>query len=80
MLKIIEADPKYLPQYEQAYIESIKQIELGNIKKHDMMFLNPKEKDVVKIFAEKEISPNFQNTMFHHITSLQLMVIDLLVL
>lgn len=80
MLKIIEADPKYLPQYEEAYIESIKQIELGNIKKHDMMFLDAKEKDIVQVLLKKEISPSFQNTMFHHITSLQLMVINLLVL
>ena len=52
MLKIIEADEKYLEQYKEAYLESLKQIELGNIKKHDMMFLNPDEKDVVQTFRD----------------------------
>ncbi|MGI6509196.1 MAG: GNAT family N-acetyltransferase [Erysipelotrichaceae bacterium] len=73
MLKIIEADPKYLPQYEQAYIESIKQIELGNIKKHDMMFLNPKEKDVVKIFAEKRDQSKLPE---HYVPSYNLFAVD----
>ena len=52
MLKIIEADAKYLEQYKEAYLESLKQIELGNIKKHNMMFLNPDEKDVVQTFRD----------------------------
>ena len=47
MLKLIEADKKYLEQYKEAYLLSLKQIELGNIKKHDLMFMNPDEKDVL---------------------------------
>ena len=41
MLKIIEANEKYLNQYKEAYIESLKQVELGNIKKHNLLFMNP---------------------------------------
>ncbi len=48
MLKLVEADKKYLDQYKEAYLESLKQIELGNMKKHNMMFMNPDEIDVVQ--------------------------------
>ncbi len=50
MLKLIEAEERYLDQYKEAYTESLKQIELGNIKKHSMMFMNPDEKDIVQYF------------------------------
>ncbi len=52
MLRLIDADPKYLDQYREAYLESLKQIELGNIKRHDMMFLNPDEVDVIQNFMD----------------------------
>ena len=52
MLKLIDADKKYLEQYKEAYLESLRQIEKGNIKKHDMMFLNPDEKDIVQTFMD----------------------------
>ena len=52
MLKLIEAEKKYLEQYKEAYLESLKQIELGNIKNHDMMFFNPDEKDIVQKFID----------------------------
>ena len=52
MLQIIEADEKYLDQYKEAYLESLKQIELGNIKKHDLMFLNPDEEDIIQHFKD----------------------------
>lgn len=48
MLKFIDADKKYLDQYREAYIESLKQIKLGNMKKHDLMFENPDEVDIVQ--------------------------------
>ncbi len=48
MLKLIEADEKYLSQYKEAYLESLKQIELGTIKKHNLMFMNPDEVDVIQ--------------------------------
>jgi predicted acetyltransferase len=52
MLKIIEANEKYLDQYKEAYNEALKQLELGNMKKHNMMFMNPDENDVVQIFKD----------------------------
>ena len=47
-MKFIDADKKYLDQYREAYIESLKQIELGKMKKHDLMFENPDEVDIIQ--------------------------------
>ena len=52
MLRLIDADEKYLDQYKEAYLESLKQIELGNIRKHDMMFMDPDMNDVVQKFMD----------------------------
>ena len=52
MLKLIDADKKYLDQYKDAYIESLKEIELGNMKKHNMLFLNPDEDDIIQVFND----------------------------
>ncbi len=52
MIKLIDAEHKYVEQYKEAYIEAKKQMELGNIKKHNMMFINPDEKDVVEFFND----------------------------
>ena len=52
MLKLIDADKKYLDQYKDAYIKSLKEVELGNMKKHNMMFLNPDEYDVIQMFND----------------------------
>ena len=52
MLRLVEANEKYLDQYKEAYLAALKQIELGNIKKHDMMFLNPDEIDIVQTFMD----------------------------
>lgn len=52
MLKLIEANENYLREYGEAYTESLKQIELGNIKKHSMMFLNPLVNDVIQAFKD----------------------------
>ena len=52
MLKLIDADEKYLEQYKEAYLESLKQIEQGKIKKHSMMFINPDEKDIIQTFMD----------------------------
>ena len=52
MLRLINANDKYLEQYKEAYLESVKQIELGNIKKHSMMFLNPEDNDIIKHFMD----------------------------
>ena len=52
MLKLIDANSEYLNQYQEAYLLSLKQIELGNIKKHDMMFINSNENDVIQTFMD----------------------------
>ena len=52
MLKIIDADKKYLDQYKEAYIDAKRLMEEGKISKHDMMFLNPDEVDVVQTFMD----------------------------
>lgn len=52
MLRLIDAESKYIDQYKEAYLLSLKEIELGNINKHDLMFINPDEKDVVQFFMD----------------------------
>ena len=52
MLKLIEAEEKYLAQYKEAYIECLNQIKLGKMKKHSMMFFNPEEEDIIQIFKD----------------------------
>ena len=73
MLKIIEADEKYLDQYKEAYIESLKQVELGNIKKHDMMFLNPDEEDVIQHFKD---SRDQSKLPAHYVPAYEYFVVD----
>ena len=52
MLKLIDADEKYLDQYKEAYLETLKQIEKGNMKKKNLMFLNPDEVDMIQTFMD----------------------------
>lgn len=52
MLKLIDAEEKYLNQYKESYIESLKQIELGTLKKHNMLFMDPDENDIVQKFKD----------------------------
>lgn len=48
MLKLIDADEKYLKEYKEAYLLTIDKINKNVIKKHNLLFLNPDEVDVVK--------------------------------
>lgn len=52
MLRLIDADKKYLDEYKVAYVESIKKVNEGMIKKHDLMFLNPDEIDIIQSFID----------------------------
>ena len=52
MLKFIEANEKYLDQYREAYELAVEEVKKGNCSKHDMIFLNPDEVDVVKRFMD----------------------------
>ena len=48
MIKLIDADEKYLYEYKEAYDLSIERIKEGLIKKHDLMFINPNEVDIIQ--------------------------------
>ena len=52
MLKLIDAEEKYLDQYKEAYLLSVKKVKDGLIKKHNMMFINPDEDDVIQQFKD----------------------------
>ena len=52
MIKLINAEFRYLDQYKEAYLESLKQIKQKKIKEHDLMFLNPDEIDVIQLYEE----------------------------
>lgn len=73
MLKLIEAEEKYLDQYKEAYIEALNQIELGNIKKHDMMFLNPDETNVVQVFKDNRDQSKLPS---HYVPSYDFFAVD----
>lgn len=52
MLKLIDAEEKYLTGYQEAYILSLQEIEKGNIKKHDLMFDDPDEVDIIQKYRD----------------------------
>ena len=52
MLKLIDAEERYLKGYQEAYNLSLEEIKKGNIKKHDLMFYNPQEVDVIQRFRD----------------------------
>lgn len=52
MLKLVDAEEKYLTGYKEAYILSLREIEKGSIKKHDLMFDNPDEIDIVQKYKD----------------------------
>lgn len=73
MLKLIEADKKYLNQYKEAYIEALKQLQLGNISKHDFMFLNPDENDIVQLFKDNKDQSKLPS---HYVPSYDYFAVD----
>ena len=52
MLKLIDADEKYLDEYKKAYDLSIKLINEGKIKKHNLLFLNPEKEDIIQTMMD----------------------------
>ncbi len=73
MLKLINAEEKYLDQYKDAYLNAIKQIELGNIKKHNLMFMNPDEKDIIKTFMDNRDQSKLPS---HYVPSYDFFAVD----
>lgn len=47
MIKLIDPEEEYLTEYKEAYLLSMKKIEEGIIKRHDLMFMNPDEVDII---------------------------------
>lgn len=52
MIKLIDANEKYLDGYKEAYLLSIEKIKEGLIKKHDLVFNNPDEIDIIKKYID----------------------------
>ena len=52
--KLVEVDKKYIPEYKEAYIKAKELVEKGIIKKHNMMFHNPDEVDIVDYYLSKK--------------------------
>lgn len=73
MLKIIEADKKYLDQYKEAYLLSLEKLKEGLIRKHDFMFMNPDEVDVVETFMNNRDQSKLPS---HYVPSYDYFVVD----
>ena len=48
MIKLIDAEEKYLKEYQEAYIKSLEKIENKFMKKHNLMFVDINEIDIVQ--------------------------------
>ena len=52
MIRLVDADKKYLGQYQEAYEKSLEMLENGIMKKHNMMFVNSKGEDIIQKFMD----------------------------
>lgn len=52
MLKLIDPDKKYLVDYRDAYFKTLEKYKEGKIKKHNIMFLNTDEIDVIQKYTD----------------------------
>lgn len=52
MLRLIDANEKYLDEYKEAYLLEKDLIEKGVIKKHNSFYLNPDEVDIIQKFND----------------------------
>jgi len=63
MIKLIDGDEKYLKEYKEAYIQSLQKVNEGIIKKHDLMFVNPDEVDIIQKMKDNrdktKLKPNY---------------------
>lgn len=48
MVKLVDAEEKYMKEYKEAYVLSLRKMEEGIISKHDLSFDNPDEIDVIQ--------------------------------
>lgn len=73
MLKLIEADTRYLAEYQEAYLKSLDEINKGKMKKHDLMFLNSEENDIIQIFKDNR---NQEKLPEHYVPSYDYFAVD----
>jgi len=73
MLKLIDADEKYLKDYKEAYLLSLEKVKLGLIKKHDLMFMNPDEIDIIKRFKDNKDQSKLPS---HYVPSYDYFAVD----
>ena len=63
MIKLIDGEERYLDEYKEAYNLSVEKIKEGLIKKHDLMFLNPDEIDIIQKMKDSrdrtKLKPNY---------------------
>ena len=52
MLKLIDAEEKYLEEYNIAYIKSLEKIEQGLMNKRDLMFTDTSKVDIIQQFKD----------------------------
>ena len=55
MIKLIDANEKYLKEYKIAYEKSVEKVKQGVIKKHDLMFVNIDEVDIIQKCKDNRI-------------------------
>ena len=59
MIKLIDAEEKYLEEYKEAYLLSLQKIEEGLIKRHDLMFSNPDEVDIIQKMKDDQSAKQY---------------------
>ena len=52
MLRLIDAEEKYLDGYREAYLLSVEKLKEGKIKKHNLMFKNLDEVNIIQNFKD----------------------------
>ena len=52
MIKLVEAEKIYLKEYQEAYEISLEKLEQGLMKKHNLMFVNINDVDIVQKFKD----------------------------
>ncbi len=73
MIKLVEANEQYLEEYKEAYLLSLKAIEEGKIKKHDLMFMNSDEVDVIQKMKD---SRDVSKLPSHYVPSYDYFLVD----
>ena len=73
MLRLIDADKKYIDGYKEAYLLQLKAFEEGLISNHDLMFKNPDEVDIVKRCMDHR---DITKLASHHVPSYDYFAVD----